>query len=63
MDLERLEELIVLAAAFAFGMLLAAVDPDRLPDKMRSWALSLGKFRQPVGACIVLAALVLALFR
>jgi hypothetical protein len=63
MDIERLEELVVLAAALAVGVLLAVVDPDRMPERMRSWALSLGKFRQPIGVCIVLAAIALALFR
>jgi hypothetical protein len=62
MDLEKLEELVVLAAALAVGALLAVVDPDRMPERLRSWALALGKFRQLIGVCLVLAAVALALF-
>ena len=62
MGLERLEEVIVLAAALAVGVLLAVVAPDRMPERMKSWVLSLGKFRQPIGVIIILAALALAAF-
>ena len=63
MELERAGELVVLAAALAVGVLLAVVDPDRMPARMKSWALSLGRFRQPMGVVIILAAIALAVFR
>jgi hypothetical protein len=63
MEIERAEELVVLAAALAVGVLLAVVDPDRMPERMKSWALSLGKLRQPIGVGIILAAIALAVLR
>jgi len=63
LDLERLEELVVFAAALAVGALLAVADPDRMPEGMRSWVSSLGKFRRPIGVCLVLVSIALALFR
>lgn len=63
MELERVQELVVLAAAFAAGAFLAVVDPDRMPAHMKSWALSLGRFRQLIGVVIVLAVIALAVFR
>ena len=63
MELERGQELVAMAAAFAVGFVLAVVDPDRMPSKMKSWALSLGRFRQLIGVVIVLTAIALAVFR
>ena len=63
MELERVQELVVLAAALAVGGVLAVVDPNRMPARIKSWALSLGKFRQPIGVGIILIVIGLALFR
>ena len=63
MELERVQELVVLVAALAVGVLLAVVDPDRMPARIKTWALSLGKFRQPMGVLIILAVVALAVFR
>jgi hypothetical protein len=63
MELERVQELVVLAAALAVGVLLAVVDPDRMPARIKTWALGLGRFRQPMGVLIILAVVALAVFR
>jgi hypothetical protein len=63
MELGRIEELIVLAAALAVGILLAVIDPDRMPARMKSWALSLGRFRQAIGVGIILVVVAHAIFR
>ncbi len=63
MEFERAQEILVLAAALAVGVLLAVVDPDRMPERVKSWALNLGKFRQPIGVGIILVVIALAVFR
>jgi ABC-type tungstate transport system substrate-binding protein len=63
MDFERAQELVVLAGALAVGVLLAVVDPERMPERVKSWALNLGKFRQPIGLGIILVVIALAVFR
>jgi hypothetical protein len=63
MELETAQELVILAAALAVGVILAVVDPERMPARMKSWALSLGRFRQLIGVALVLAAIALAVLR
>ena len=63
MELETAQELVILAAALAVGVILAVVDPERMPARMKSWALSLGRFRQLIGVVLVLAAIALAVLR
>ena len=63
MDLERTQEVVVLTAALFAGIVLAVVDPELMPEKMKFWALALGRFRQSVGVGIVLVMTALIVFR
>lgn len=63
MEIERLQELVVLAAALALVVLFLIVDPNYMPERLKSWALSLGKYRQLIGVGIILAVIALMLFR
>ena len=60
MEIERLQELVVLAAALALGVLLL-VDPSRLPERLRSPVLGLGRYRLWIGAGIILLVIVVVL--
>jgi hypothetical protein len=63
MDLERLEELVVLAAAMIAGAILALPSGDRIwPERFNLWASSMGSFRRPIGFAIIAAVLVVAIF-
>lgn len=62
MGADRLQEMVVLAAALACGVVLALVNPDHLPERLKSWVLALGKYRGPVGVVIILVVTALAIF-
>lgn len=63
MEIERLQELVVLAAALSLAVLFLVVDPNYMPERLKSWALSLGKYRQLIGVGIILAVIALMFFR
>ena len=63
MDLERFEELVVLAAAVIAGAMLALPSGDRIwPERFKLLAASMGSFRRPIGFAIIAAVLVVVIF-